>query len=242
MENKMTLPPYPNLPEDFNRWELVLSWHGDGNLRYHYVLSRDGTFWMGPFELDAIPHGATAIIASLYPESVKPEHSESLYGRVDRAFEASKDNPLIFINDEMEEVKQAAQKQDSGLSNYDPKGEAGAKKTPLQLLPSPALAAVARSLAFGAYKAGPNGTGYGPWNWRENRVEMMTYVGAIRRHLDAFIERDDIDESGEHHIAHVAASCMILLDAMHCGTLIDNRPPAARNSELKLQKEQCKTH
>ena len=105
------------------------------------------------------------------------------------------------------------------MSN-DPKGREGKKKTPLQLLPPEAMRAGAQVLKLGASK-------YGEWNWRTSEgVEAMTYVGAIRRHLDAFVEGVEIDEeSGESHIAHILAGAMILLDAKKAGKLIDNRPP-----------------
>lgn len=102
----------------------------------------------------------------------------------------------------------------------DPKGEAGKQKDQLQLIPPAINVEMAKALAAGAAK-------YGPWNWRTDHVEMMTYIGAIRRHLDAVLSREDLDpESGAHHLGHVAASCAIVLDAMQHGSLIDNRPPA----------------
>ena len=100
----------------------------------------------------------------------------------------------------------------------DPKGEAGAKKTPLHLLPPVFKAEVADALKLGSEK-------YGPWNWREAQVEVRTYVGAIMRHVDAFWGGEDADpESGVSHLAHAAASIAIILDAAKCGTLVDNRP------------------
>lgn len=107
----------------------------------------------------------------------------------------------------------------------DPKGEAGKTKDQLQLIPPVFNSQVAKALACGAAK-------YGPWNWREHKVEMMTYLGAMKRHIDQVIEREDIDsESQAHHLGHVAAGCAIVLDAMQHGTLIDNRPTAGRKLE-----------
>jgi hypothetical protein len=100
----------------------------------------------------------------------------------------------------------------------DPKGAAGALKPQLQLLPPTFNREVAKALSLGAAK-------YGPWNWRENKVEIMTYLAAMKRHIDCLIDGEDIDlESGAHHLGHVAASCAIVLDAQKCNTLIDNRP------------------
>ncbi len=100
----------------------------------------------------------------------------------------------------------------------DPKGEAGKLKCPLHLLPPYALSETAWVQSLGAEK-------YGPWNWRQNRVEAMTYVGAILRHMAAWSSGEDNDpESGRSHLAHIAAGCNILLDAGNAETLIDNRP------------------
>lgn len=110
------------------------------------------------------------------------------------------------------------------IDSTDPKGLAGAAKCQLQLVPPVLSAETAKALALGAQK-------YGPWNWRENRVEIMTYLGAMKRHLDAVIEGEDIDpESGAHHLGHIAAGCGIVLDAAKHGHLIDNRPPASQTT------------
>ena len=102
----------------------------------------------------------------------------------------------------------------------DPKGDAGKLKPQLQLVPPVLNEAVAKALATGAAR-------YGPWNWRGNKVEMMTYIGAMKRHLDALLDGEDVaPDSGVHHLGHIAASCAIALDAARHGTLVDNRPPA----------------
>jgi hypothetical protein len=103
--------------------------------------------------------------------------------------------------------------------SLDPKGEAGKRKAQLQLLPPVFNSATAKALENGAAK-------YGPWNWRESdKVSALTYVGAIRRHLDAYLDGEDIDkESGAPHLGHIAANCAILLDAQEHGPLHDDRP------------------
>ena len=66
---------------------------------------------------------------------------------------------------------------------------------------------------------------YGSFNWVEEPVEYMTYVGAIYRHmLEALagVERDP--SSGAHPLGHVMACCAILIDAEAQESLIDNRP------------------
>jgi hypothetical protein len=99
----------------------------------------------------------------------------------------------------------------------DPKGAAGAKKAPMWLLPASAMRETAWVHKHGATK-------YLPYNWRESGVCASTYISAIMRHLDQWRDGEDMDaESGYSHIAHIAASCNILLDAQHCGKLRDDR-------------------
>ena len=99
----------------------------------------------------------------------------------------------------------------------DPKGEAGSKKAPMWLLPPVALEQTAWVHKLGNDK-------YGPFNWRKTGVCATTYVSAIMRHLNAWRDGEDLDpESGISHIAHVATSCNILMDAAACGTLQDDR-------------------
>lgn len=102
----------------------------------------------------------------------------------------------------------------------DPKGDAGSKKPPLALIPYPAAQQIAKVMQLGAAK-------YGPWNWRSARVTRMTYAHAIMRHLGAWVDGEDLDpESGQSHMAHIASSACIVLDAEASGTLADDRPPA----------------
>ena len=91
-------------------------------------------------------------------------------------------------------------------------------KVPFEFIPMAPMAAVARVLESGAEK-------YGVRNWRTDKIKASTYEGAIGRHT--FLEWAsgvDVDkDSGEHPLAHVIASCLVVLDAMEYGTLIDDR-------------------
>ena len=99
----------------------------------------------------------------------------------------------------------------------DPKGAAGALKAPMHLIPPYATEQTSWVHKLGSEK-------YGPYNWRDTGVCATTYVSAIMRHLNAWRDGEDLDpESGISHIAHIATSCNILLDAGHCGTLQDDR-------------------
>ena len=99
----------------------------------------------------------------------------------------------------------------------DPKGAAGALKTPLGLIPPYAMYLTAWAHKLGAEK-------YGPYNWRDTGVCASTYVNAMMRHLNAWRDGEDLDpESGISHLAHIACSCNILMDADYCDTLQDDR-------------------
>jgi len=112
-------------------------------------------------------------------------------------------------------------------SPLDPKKQAGDLKHPLHLLPTVALVQTAHVLKLGADK-------YGVYNWRESAgVKASTYTAAIFRHLVQYMDGEDVDEeSGKSHLAHIMATCSILLDADSAGNAIDDRtkkptPPLA---------------
>lgn len=98
-----------------------------------------------------------------------------------------------------------------------PKDLVGAKKAPTRYVPQALVLETAAVMATGAAK-------YGPFNWRQQPVSAATYAEAMQRHLSAWIEgQDAAEDSGLNHIAHIAASCGILLDAAANGTLLDDR-------------------
>lgn len=110
----------------------------------------------------------------------------------------------------------------------DPKGAVGATKCPLHLLPPDALRETAWVHKLGAEK-------YGPFNWRTHHVNATTYVAAIMRHLMAWSEGEDLDpESGRSHLAHIAASANILMDAQKHGSLIDDRVKSETTGERQI--------
>lgn len=105
------------------------------------------------------------------------------------------------------------------MVNEDPKKEAGDLKDPLHLFPTAALRETSRVLHLGAGK-------YGVYNWRESGgIKTSVYVAAILRHLTQHMDGEDTDaESGCSHLAHIIATCDILLDADRVGNLVDDRP------------------
>lgn len=109
----------------------------------------------------------------------------------------------------------------------DPKGAAGAAKTPLGLIPPHAMEQTALVHQLGATK-------YGAFNWRDSGICASTYVNAILRHLNAWRDGETLDpESGISHLAHIACSCNILLDADHCDMLHDDRNIIPQNIGCK---------
>ena len=118
------------------------------------------------------------------------------------------------------------------VRHTNPKQAYGDKKVPLQLCPPAALAYMAIGMREGAAK-------YGAWNFRESEVEVMTYVGAIMRHLYAFVDGEEMDHDAslmsKPHLAGAMASLAILIDALEAGTAVDNRPPASNFSQLLSQ-------
>lgn len=108
----------------------------------------------------------------------------------------------------------------------DPKKKAGDLKAPLHILPTVALRETAHVLKLGADK-------YGVYNWREpDGIKATTYTAAMMRHLLQYTDGEDVDEeSGRSHLAHIMATCSILLDAERVGNLIDDRPKLKKRVE-----------
>lgn len=114
----------------------------------------------------------------------------------------------------------------------DPKKAMGALKAPLQLIPPVANEHLAYGLEEGRRK-------YGFYNWRYTDVEMLTYIGAMKRHIDKIIEGEWLDhdvpfedlDGKKSHLGAIMACCAILLDAEQQGALIDNRPKDGRDTD-----------
>lgn len=128
-----------------------------------------------------------------------------------------------------------------GSGGTNPKTLMGRTKVPnLSVVPMTALIQEARAMEYGAFHSPrkDGGKGYGPFNWRDNDIEYMTYVEAAFRHIMSAADREDIDpETGDHKISHLAlarATLGILIDAIEHGTVLDNRPTNARGVVAEL--------
>lgn len=110
------------------------------------------------------------------------------------------------------------------MAEINPKDAAAADRVPMHLLPPAGLVYGAMACKDGADK-------YGPYNWRERNISLVTYIGAMKRHLDALLDgEDNARDSKLPHLAHVLATCAILLDAQEAGALIDDRPKRSANT------------
>lgn len=92
-------------------------------------------------------------------------------------------------------------------------------KVRLSLIPSQALADMAKVLEFGAGK-------YGDHNWRlaGDNLTLLKILDSLERHLLEIKKGNDIDEeSGLPHIAHVLANAAFISQLTEDGTLIDDR-------------------
>lgn len=110
--------------------------------------------------------------------------------------------------------------------NNNPKAAVGAKKLPVHYVPPALMLGAAEAMADGGKK-------YGPYNFRESQIAAGVYMGASLRHLFAWWDGEDIaQDSGVHHLKHVAACIGLMLDAMECGTFDDDRPPKSGASKM----------
>lgn len=100
-----------------------------------------------------------------------------------------------------------------------------ATRSPLQkvrfdLLPIAPLVEVAKVFTFGAYN-------YGDRNWEEG-FSWSRCIGSIWRHFTKWLLGEDRDdESGLHHLAHVIANCLFLMQYAITGRGTDDRQKAS---------------
>lgn len=99
-----------------------------------------------------------------------------------------------------------------------PKEAFGKLKPCIHLIPMFVILGVAKVMALGAKK-------YGQKNWRVQPINASTYYSAMCRHMVQWFELgEDIDEeSQQHHLEHVIACAMIVLDGLRHGKLNDDR-------------------
>jgi hypothetical protein len=100
----------------------------------------------------------------------------------------------------------------------DPKQSAGSHKVSLWHIPKVVIAEASEAMRVGAKK-------YGAFNWLDQPMRASTYIDAIDRHMAEWIGgRDQDHETKLSPLAHVIASCTILMVQQMLGKLIDDRP------------------
>lgn len=117
-------------------------------------------------------------------------------------------------------------RQGATFPDTNPKTRIGLTKPSTAAIPPSAIVHLGLAMSNGVVK-------YGKFNWREHAVTMSVYTDAIDRHLMALKDGEDVaSDSGVHHLGHVMACCAIMLDALECGTLNDDRGIPGKASEL----------
>jgi len=94
---------------------------------------------------------------------------------------------------------------------------AAINKPRLSDVPPVALFALGAAMSNGKDK-------YGRFNWRETGTTTSVFYDAMQRHLAQWYSGENFaDDSKVHHLAHIMASCAILMDSEFQGTLTDDR-------------------
>lgn len=114
----------------------------------------------------------------------------------------------------------------SDITLTNPKDLIGMKKPRLSLVPPAGFVYAALAMANGADK-------YGPYNWREKKVQLMIYLEAAQRHILSYQDGEECaKDSGVPHLGHALACLLIIIDALETGNLIDNRPKSGPMAAL----------
>jgi len=82
-------------------------------------------------------------------------------------------------------------------------------------IPQLALLEVAKGFTIGKDK-------YGQFNYSKP-MKLTRYLDALGRHNNQFLCRQDIDESGVHHLALIACNALMALDSILTGKAEDDR-------------------
>lgn len=117
-------------------------------------------------------------------------------------------------------------KMENATEAVNPKDLLGVKKPRLSLVPPAGFVYAALAMANGADK-------YGPYNWRDKKVQSMIYLEAAQRHILSYQDgEENAKDSGVPHLGHAIACLLILIDAIETGNVVDNRPKAGPMAEL----------
>lgn len=117
-----------------------------------------------------------------------------------------------------------------------PKDRAATARLDLSLFPATARAYGALAMTEGDLK-------YGGYNYRVAGVNASTYYAAAGRHLDDWYNGEEVDrKTGVPHLASALACIAVIIDAVECKKLNDDRPPIAPYRELLTEFEEKVKH
>jgi len=142
----------------------------------------------------------------------KPRMSNEMNAQMEKDIQTEINEYLAMarMNDAIS--KQVQQPVDNNLKTL-----AAAGKPRLSDVPPVALLALGAAMSDGKDK-------YGRFNWRETGSTSSVFYDAMMRHLlDWFNGEDFAHDSKVHHLAHVMASCAIILDSDLHESLNDDR-------------------
>lgn len=117
-----------------------------------------------------------------------------------------------------------------------PKDRMATTRLDLSLFPATARAYGALAMTEGDLK-------YGGYNYRVIGVKASVYYAAANRHLDKWFNGEWIDpKTGVPHLASALACIGILIDAIECEKLNDDRPPKCNMTTLLNDMEHKVAH
>ena len=92
------------------------------------------------------------------------------------------------------------------------------EKPMMALIPPYAEEEMAKAFTYGAQK-------YGTHNWLGG-ISVTRLLSASRRHINAVLKGEDIDEeSGNHHLGHALASIAMAYETLKMRPDLDDRAP-----------------
>jgi hypothetical protein len=97
-------------------------------------------------------------------------------------------------------------------------------KEKFTMIPQLAIKEVAKVFTHGADK-------YGDFNYSK-QGDVLRYIDALHRHTNQYLSGENMDESGVHHLACVAANALMALDGILNKTITDNRNKAYESTSI----------
>ena len=117
-----------------------------------------------------------------------------------------------------------------------PKDKMAITRLDLSLFPTTAKAYGALAMTEGDLK-------YGGYNYRTAGVKSSVYYAAVGRHLDKWFNGEWADQkTGVPHLASALACIGVLIDAIECNKLNDDRPPICDMATLFDDREKKVIH